>query len=30
VSTSLWEIEDGATALAPSSIVMAEALLDRG
>lgn len=29
LQNSLWDVEDGATALAPASVVLAEALLDR-
>jgi streptomycin 6-kinase len=29
LQNSLWDVEDGATALAPASVVMADALLDR-
>jgi streptomycin 6-kinase len=29
LQNALWDVEDGATALAPASVVMADALLDR-
>ncbi|MEU4388438.1 hypothetical protein [Promicromonospora sp. NPDC023805] len=29
LQNSLWDVEDGATSLAPASVVMADALLDR-